>query len=364
MDAQYKQVKKSATTSSKLKTHLSAIFACSVLYIFLCLIYLPTYVFRWIISKIVPKLWPQYEKIIFSSNAYYIASDDIYSSPKCTILVGPVFPGGASVSIEKLRLDFTTKILQARKANGEILYPEMTQVPVKCCGFHFWKSLSNFKIEDYVRELLPSNKEFNAREIESIQNDLTFRPYEEEKCLWECLLLRNCNLSQQRDSELSSIVFFRMHHSLTDGYSALNIISQLSDSYRCVQYDKPMGNISSTRILKNVYESFILFTVGFYQLVHKMLESGDDNEWHPTNEGGIRLTKDYKLAQMEIPVSIELIKSVRMKHSVSFTSVVIASMAGAIRKLMRKTNYNIPQEMHALYPLPIPDHPEELTNHL
>jgi hypothetical protein len=48
---------------------------------------------------------------------------------------------------------------------------------------------------------------------------------------------------------------------------------------------------------------------------------------------------------------------------VGFTAVLIAGIAGALRKVMLQNQVCVPKKMHAILPLPFPNHPPGLCNH-
>lgn len=92
-----------------------------------------------------------------------------------------------------------------------------------------------------------------------------------------------------------------------------------------------------------------------YELLHLVLRSLDSNEWR-FNESD--LNKKW-ITKKGSKLQLSLVKSIKNKHGVSFSSVVLAAIGGGIRKFMKEQETKIPRRFHAALVLPMLGHPEE-----
>jgi len=85
----------------------------------------------------------------------------------------------------------------------------------------------------------------------------------------------------------------------------------------------------------------------------------DFNEWHlPENKLSRKIHKAWS---SRIP--IEAIKQYKRDAQVGFTAVITAVITTALREMMMRYKVTIPRTMHAIAPLPWPNHPVKLCNH-
>jgi hypothetical protein len=67
-------------------------------------------------------------------------------------------------------------------------------------------------------------------------------------------------------------------------------------------------------------------------------------------------------AEGEVPLSI--VKEIGMKHNVRTTAVIFAALTGGIRKYMEVSGSKLQNGFTVLCILPLPSHPDHLTNHM
>jgi len=107
------------------------------------------------------------------------------------------------------------------------LYPELTQKIVRKYGYHFWHSVDNFKVEDYVHYLKPDcpNMPVTRQELRKLANGKLARlPFDPEKSPWEIMIVPHylCD----RDPEAKSVLIMKINHCLMDGYAIINFFSK------------------------------------------------------------------------------------------------------------------------------------------
>lgn len=127
----------------------------------------------------------------------------------------------------KLDVPTVVKVLQ-EKVIAPKIYPELTQRIIRKYGYHFWRSVDNFKVENHVRYLNPEcpNMPVTRTELrDMLTNKVGKLPFDSTKSPWEILVVSN--MIDDRDPEVKSVFILRVNHCLMDGYSIANFLNKV-----------------------------------------------------------------------------------------------------------------------------------------
>jgi len=315
------------------------------------LLCLPIYIFRWIVFHVAPFMRPDLGKMVTARSSFF-AAEDVYKDPKNMAVASLVVNTNKFPTLDTVFEIANAKILAARTLTGEMQYPEFQQCLTTWLGFRFWKNNKYFKLEDYIS--LHDPEEITTEEnLKSIQHKMILEPFKQDGCLWEIKLI--WNYKEENCEELKSVVVFKCHHTLGDGYSLIKIFSKVADmdmkSLSVPNYPKISFWRKLTTLIRIPYD------------IAKFLAIWDENELHKKLTDSNKSNRSVVcLNSNKIPVRI--IKEIRAKYGVCFGAVLNAGFTAAIRETMVSKGMKVPPSVHCMYPLPFPGHPEKLRNHM
>ncbi|CAG7733438.1 unnamed protein product [Allacma fusca] len=274
------------------------------------------------------------------------ATDEIYKSPKGTLVLRATFAG--KLTIHQLKNLIRTKLVNRRMSDGELKYPELQQSVEKFLGFYFYKQDKTFDLNHHVTWIGKPQEVFNSSDGAEIHEILIHRAFQSEKSPWEFV---GMNLE---GNPAETTIYFRIHHCLADGYSiAQIIISDLGE--------RPMGFIK--RVTKNASpDRTRLSILDLWRVPHEQVKqryfSKDINALH---NSGINLSKRYHSLVTD-RIELDLVKGIKNNENCSFTAVILACVTASFRKHFLRVGGEIPDCIHTICPLPIPNHGDRLGN--
>lgn len=305
---------------------------------FTLLFLIPCLIYRKLVSTYCKLFKPSLGKLLCARSAL-AAIDEIYTSPKCTLLGVAVVQG--DIDILQLRDDIVRRVIKAKSPKGELLYPELQQYFSYWGGYLFWKWVKNFKIEDHVSVFEKSEtEEMSELDLINLRTELISKPYKKGISPWEFVVVRNyhpkfplmidvdSNCDEKYKSK-KSVLIMRIHHGCTDGYSLLKLFlnSMQSENMKLEDIPQPIFHRRSTW-KSLLYHIFAILTVPYY-VMEQLMTTYDDNFFHPK---GVTLVRKCSAAGVTLPASV--VKEIREKHNVTFTAVLMAAIAGGVRNYM------------------------------
>jgi hypothetical protein len=338
----------------------------------LLLLSVPLIIYKHLVVLLAKVFRPDLASILSPSSAVF-AQNDSLEDPKCSVVLPILFDG--EFGIQEFRDAFRTRILEHKtpsSSSGELLtYAKLQQCLTDWMGFKFWKEIKDFKLEDYIKvhpDLLVRDEVDNEDEdlITNLSADLVTKPYDKTKSPWEFLLvpkLQTREHGRQRTGTTTALIF-RFHHALCDGYSILQLSMLL--------FGIKIAPTTTAGVIPKQQKSHrgsslsgsgITFALKFLQKLSQVLLLSFDNSslW--------KLADHKKTGKLHIQASkvfapCGYIKAVKNHHQVSFSSVIYASLTGAIRKISLKKGMQLPEKMPLMLPLLKEGHPGGLVNHL
>jgi hypothetical protein len=334
----------------------------------LLLLSVPLIIYKYLVVLLAKVFRPDLASILSPSSAVF-AQNDSLEEPKCSVVLPILFDG--EFGIQEFRDAFRTRILEHKNpsSSGELLtYAKLQQCLTDWMGFKFWKEINNkdFKLEDYIKVhpdfLVRDEVVLNEDEdlITKLSADLVTKSYDKTKSPWEFLLVPKL---QTGEHGTGTTLIFRFHHALCDGYSILQLSMLL--------FGIKIAPTTTAGVIPKQQKShrgsslsgFIIFALEFLQKLSQVLLLSFDNSslW--------KLADNKKTGKLNIQASkvfapCGYIKAVKNHHQVSFSSVIYASLTGAIRKISLKKGMQLPEKMPLMLPLLKEGHPGGLVNHL
>ena len=320
---------------------------------------LPIFLLHTIIRYVAPLVNPKYGKVL-SGMSSVAASDDLYDRPLYNVLLYYFVDG--FIDVDQHRELFLDKVVNAKHEDGKLKYPELRMHISKFCGFSIWKEEEIFDIKDHIRlydtELfkLKNGEKLDEHAVVTAANDILIMPFEKERSPWEIMLFHGA-CTKLCASKNQSLIVFRYHHALSDGYSITKLMAQVTTG------DYFPSPIMKQSQWKRVLEILTFPFTGMFVAVAYLHRYMDNNAWNfKVNFKASKVRNMHYSCSDCIPVS--QIKEVKNKMGGSFNGVILAAIAGGIRQHFVVNGAHLPHAMHVGLSFPVPGHPDQkLTNH-
>jgi hypothetical protein len=320
---------------------LGLLFSISLI-IFVFLPILLPLLLLWVVAILTAKFMPSLGRPLSPQSAIF-ARDDLYGKPGHSLALSVGYNGNLSKSQVEKRFK---EVIEADQ------FPELKQYLSRWMGFYFWEQDKNFSLEEHLTYCEDEIKTFE--ELDEKRCALVDKPFVMGKSLWEAVFYPNCKIE---GSSIKTISIIRIHHTMADGYSILKIANAMTDDKNLFQY-LAVPKSPKRGFIARIWFVFRLFVRGPVDVVRAIRESGkEQNEWKASQNRmlgyGHRATSDVPLAK---------VVEIGTKHGVRTTAVLFAALAGGVRKHMELCGTEIPESFTLMYFLPLPSHPDYLTN--
>jgi hypothetical protein len=314
---------------------------------------LPLVIYKYLVVLSAKAFRPDLKDILSPSSAIF-AQHDSLDDPKCSVVLPMVFDG--ELGIQEFRDAFRTRILEHKTACGKLPYAGFQQCLTDWMGFKFWKEVKDFNIEDHIKVHpdVRTDEVVNEDDLTKLCATLVTKSYDKTRSPWEFLLVPNVQIPSE-PGRLHTAIVFRFNHALCDGYSVLKL------SILMFQIKVAPVVVPKQKSQKRSLSSSIMFALKFlHKLAEVILLSLDNSLW--------KIAEDKKTGNCNIQASkilqCKYIKAVKNHQKVAFSSIIYATLTGAIRNISLKKEMKLPEKMPLLMPIPKPGHPGGLVNHL
>ena len=316
----------------------------------------PLYLLRLVLQFVLPTFRIEGIVSIISARSSVFAADDITGSPKATIVVHVTVDG--LTDLNGLQGKVLSEMIHRTKESADtLLYPELQQYAVQFMGFSFWRQESNFKIEDHVWECFDPFAEFRSKDLNEIHEKLIRKPFRAKRSPWEFILLLGRNVDPE-DEDVH--IFFRFHHCLSDGFSILQLLmTELTGQELALPR---VSKVEPERkpFLHRIAHYCVKILLVTYEQVCQRYFSKDINIWH---HQALNLSQKYH-AIMSDRIEVDFIRDVKQKRQdCTFSALILAGLAGGIRKYFQEHEMPLIDQVHVVCPLPITQRPEGIGNY-
>jgi hypothetical protein len=114
-------------------------------------ILLPFFIYRQIVICVACLIHSEMGKVL-SSRSIPAASEDLYTNPRMTIVLGIICEG--TVNLEFIRQTIQKQAIDLCDEVGKLKYPELQQNVYNFMGYSFWrKTGKDFKVEEHCNYL-------------------------------------------------------------------------------------------------------------------------------------------------------------------------------------------------------------------
>lgn len=293
--------------------------------------------------------------------------EDWYRSPSQSIVV--LFKLKGHFQLDQLREHLTRKVILKSDVNHNKLdYPELQQFVIKRMGSLFFKWDRSFNVANHVnifsdKDLLPNpgTDIVDETKLRRIWEAMITRPYMKQRSLWDVHIVPNyvSNSKDVEKEEQQQLIILRLHHVLADGISVYKLLLTLTD-YDMANLEKDVMPFRKgppgSELLMHLQALFLGPTsivtklatgVDMYNKLHKPL---------PKKTGKIHI--------VQVTTDLKTIKNVSRVHlDVSFHTVLLAALTGAVRNYLLQNGEKIPwSPIRVGLPIPKPGHSYKLRN--
>ncbi|CAL8129167.1 unnamed protein product [Orchesella dallaii] len=249
--------------------------------------------------------------------------------PKNSILFTLVLDG--ILKLSDLQFIFKKNVIDIKK------YPQLKQYPTNFMGYRFWKQDDNFNIENHVVQ------EKVEGSLSNLHENLLNRPFLPKRSPWELVLIQNQEKKQ-------TILGFRISHTMSDVKSAMKLLCNHLGQQPFKQ--EAVGNEKTVSLLHEIFK-IIPNLISFMNTVIR-------GRFHPWKNFNFDEKISYSVA-FSPSISLPDIKVISKKNNASGSSVIMASITGAIHNLQEEA---LQCKTLCWYPLLRENHPDtEMKNH-
>jgi len=309
-----------------------------------------------IISPLAKLLKPRFYEILPSASNV-LTLDSMYTNPKCTLLTIEILEGDLDVTL-------------AKKKYGSLV-PQTRCFITQWAGYTFWQKDENFDVDNHVSCYAPQQNgatPIDEQKLHEIKSKFFVKPYLRNRSPWEVLIVKNFQFDTENRNEESKVytaVLIRFHHALVDGFSAIKQFEKPMLTDAAGEWKKPFiwphSQGKYPEMWQTVWNWVKLIFCGPVELVIDQLKFNEEHEWSINR---IEYTREYVISR-PVSIKMEYLKQLKDSLNVSFTAIVLAAFAGAIRKAMVDRNVRLPKYIKIFSPLALPGHPDDkCTNHM
>lgn len=239
-------------------------------------------------------------------------------------------------AMKDFRLAILERMVNAKKPNGELLYPR-----IRCCirpGFfqYFFQEDKSFRIENHVFKWegeVPSSKE----ELASITSKLSNEAFPKGVSPWYFC----CVPINYGDQGFAAV--FRMSHSLADGVALTKfLVNQLPD--KSTPQKEPVKFTASTSKALLLAKAALIIPRFFIKL---FLSFADRSILH-----GPKISGAKKVAWHE-GFEFELVKQIKTATGTTVNDVLMSCLSRAIRRYFQRKGVENPPDFTASVPVDI-----------
>ena len=299
-----------------------ALILCLVLFSQLLQFFVWFFVFK-IVERVVVKL--------VSGEQYVSAMDAVWLPHQQDLyIINSVFcfsnEGDVAQAVNNFRRAIFQRMVDARKANGKLVYPKVR------CYFrpgwfqYFQREDSNFKIENHVFKWegeVPRSKD----ELTTVISKLSTEPFPEERSPW-CFVCIPTNFGNN-----DIFLLYRISHALADGVSIVKFVSHLFPDKLVTP--KETRNISS--IGRKLSLAKAIF-IGPLLILKWFFARADQSILHGPELSGVK-----KFAWNE-PFELQLVKDIKSATGTTVNDVLMCCLTVAFKKYLQRKGIKNPDD--------------------
>ena len=192
-------------------------------------VFFPLRVWKWLVT-LAARVFRKDLKALLTAYDSIFAIDNFYGRSYAANVTYFLVDG--HIDIETIRRGFAKNVLSKETVDGEKLYDRLFQRPVSFGGYFFWQDV-DLDLNKQIRLGHQFRSMDHQTELHTVLADLMTSPL--PGALWEILLYKGF----QHDK---SVVVFRIHHVLGDGYSFNHLVDEMiqeTSKYMVKEKPKP-----------------------------------------------------------------------------------------------------------------------------
>ncbi|CAG7835229.1 unnamed protein product [Allacma fusca] len=300
------------------------------------LVFFPLRLWKWAVILTARYFRPDLKALLTAYDSIF-AIDKFFQKPYAANVTFFIVEG--HISLDKIKSGFARNVLNKETEDGEKLYDRLYQVPVSYGGYYFWQEVP-VDIDKQIRCTHEFKTNDHQNELNQILGDLMTSPL--PGALWEILLYTG----YQSDK---SVVVFRIHHTLGDGYSFNHLVDEMIEqSSKYMVKIPPLSVSERCRLLATAPTR----VASLYQ--EAFTHSDCFTKRKINDQGVVSITS----------VPLDVMKAIRRKTNTHFATVGMSVLGGAIRRFYLEQNRKMPAYVSVMHSLPKSGHPlTQMCNH-
>lgn len=355
---------------TRIKKLLGLLFgvACSLAMIIFLALSIPVYPFRIVVILLAKLFRPDLGEILNGQSSIFAAELFRKNPLRNNIILCMTIEKNTCVEDIKSAV-WENWISAIDKSNGQLLYPKFQQYPVRWLGFTFYKhAFDTFSFDNHVffHEEIGMDKPATEEDIGNLSEKILNAPFRPNTSLWEFhLVLNYVNPKITCAEPEMSVLLFKVHHSLADGYSLLKVFTDVNGGPR-TDIVVPMPKLPKRSLLQKISSVVIGPLCVFYEMAVIMSNTIRPSPWRVPDQDKVW---HQHCAKSDL-IPLETILNIKNTYGLTFSSVVVSAISAGINKALesRKSNANKStpddESMYCLSALPLPGRNRNLTNYV
>ncbi|XP_068682028.1 putative diacyglycerol O-acyltransferase MT1468 [Montipora foliosa] len=243
--------------------------------------------------------------------------------------------GSFEEGLNAFRQAILERLIDAKKANGELLYPRV-RCYIRSGWFqYFFQEDQSFKAENHVFKWdgeVPNSKD----ELVAIASKLSGEPFPKGRSPWYCC----CIPTNFGDNDFA--VVFRVEHSIADGISLVKfLIYNLPD--RISPQTEPLKFLNKGR-------SFLIAKAALSApryFLKQLFTFADHSKLHGPNLSGEKRVAWYEA------IELQLIKDIKSATGLTVNDVLMSCVSLALRRYFQRIGVENPDDFTAAVPVDV-----------
>ncbi|CAL8085115.1 unnamed protein product [Orchesella dallaii] len=337
-------------------------FPLYLIFIILCL---PIYIYRLLIILWVKYFYnDEFGDILSAISAMFavelLPSKKVYP-PRTAICVQMVLDG-------KLTVEEMEDIINKNWLRNNS-YSRLKQYVEPFMGFMFWKRDTEFNLKNHLKSHTLENNDENQMDVDQkvcqFLEKLLNKQFKPKTSPWEFYIINNYKneqLKNQCAKEEMTLLIFRIHHSLADGFSILYTVIEDLFETPLPKIAPATPKLSATQKIMFAFSTLFRIPQDYAKFVGLPLYPRTPL-YTPDERRECEL-----LYERNVSIPLQRVKDIKNKLGVSFTGVLLTTVSAAIAKtlfqLQKKKGGNIESfdKTPFGFPLPAPRTSKKLEN--
>uniref|UniRef100_T1IGV4 Uncharacterized protein n=1 Tax=Strigamia maritima TaxID=126957 RepID=T1IGV4_STRMM len=221
------------------------------------------------------------------------------------------------------------RVIQAVHEDGRRMYPRLVQRVIPASAGYYWVEDDNFNIDNHIM-WAPVHVRTKL-ELQSFVGALIEQPLPSERPLWEIRVI------PYFDKNRDTVLFFRIHHCITDGTSLVKLLVHSLADGQLVPNAKP--RFGGTAFPLNVFRALIIGPVSFFSWLFFTCQ--DHNFFRRRK----KIADNAKVVAWSHDINLPQVTRIKQVTRSTLNDVILGALTGSLRNVLRSHGISNPYDL-------------------